>query len=343
MEDRIFVLLTVGTLLLLGLAVAFGLATLLLRWRHNRVARLWAGLEARWEPVIHRVLAGDSPPEALTRLVRPREALRFLDFLSRFARRLAGDEVRVLQEVARPFLPHLARGIRRRGAEARARAVQTLGVLGLPEHREVVREAVDDESALVSILAARALSRSGEPDSVALVLDRLDRYELWHPAFLSGLLSEGGLEGAPLLRAALADPSRSDASRTVVANALRDVGDPEAADTACRVLGDEAGPDLTVACLRLLAEMGASRHRGCVLPFVASPHFQVRSYALNALRTVGTGDDLPAFTAALEDGSPWVAMEAARGIRELGGTELLAGLAEGGGPRGELARQVLAE
>jgi HEAT repeat protein len=193
------------------------------------------------------------------------------------------------------------------------------------------------------MIAAQSLSGPDHPEFLGLVLDRLHRYQDWHPAFLAGLLADAGPDAGPMLQTALGDETRAGWSRAVVAQALLGLRDLASADTAGEVLGRSDDPELLVACLKLLVEVGESRHRVALLPMLNSPHFPVRSYALKALGAVGTGEDLPEFVEALKDESPWVALEAARGLRALGGSEILEKLALSGGPRSPLALQVMSE
>lgn len=342
-DDRLFLALALSVAALLVVAVALAVLALYLRWRNERVARLWAVLEARWEPLVLDVLVGERTPDEVQSAVHPKESLRFLDFLLRFVRRVAGAEVEILRGLAVPHLRHLAGEWREGSVERRARAVQTLGILGTEEYEPIVFEALDDPSPLVSIVAAQALAEPDHPQYVEQVLKRLDRYRDWHPAFLAGMLADAGAGAAPLLRAALADQERDAASRAVVAQALHQLRDPEAADVAAAVTAVSDDPDLLVACLRILAEVGESRHRGALLPLLDFSFFPVRSHALKALRAVGDRRDRPIFERALDDPSPWVALEGARGLRSVGAGEVLEALALGEGEQAALARQVIAE
>ena len=342
-DDGLFLVVVGSVAALLAVALGLMLLALFLRWRNERVARLWDALEARWEPLLLDVLVGERPGEDLQAAVQAGESLRFLDFLLRFVRRVAGTEVGLLRSLARPHLDRLARAWDEGSAERRARAVQTLGLLGMDGHEAVVVDALDDPSPLVSMVAARALATQGHPAHVAQVLERLVRYRDWHPAFLAGMLAEAGAGAAPLLRAALADRTADASSRAIVARALEQLRDPEAADVAAHVLLDTTDPDLAVACLQILAEVGGTRHRGVLLSLLDAPSFAVRSHSLKALRALGDPADQVAFQRALDDPSPWVALEGARGLRALGAGEVLEKLAVGVDDRAALARQVVAE
>ncbi|MBT8404438.1 MAG: HEAT repeat domain-containing protein [Gemmatimonadetes bacterium] len=342
-DDRIFAVLVATAAALLVMAVGLTLLALFLRWRNDRVAGIWAALEARWEPILLDVLVEERPPEELQAAVGPGDSLRFLAFLLRFVRRLTGSEVDVVRDLARPHLDWLAREWDRGSAERRARAVQTLGMLGFDGNELVFLAALDDPSPLVSIVAAQALAEPDHPHHVVEVLQRLDRYQDWHPAFLSGMLADAGSGVTPLLRDYLADEEHDAWSRAVAAKALEQLRDPEAADVAAAVLGTNADPDLLVACLRIVGAVGERRHRAVLLPLLDFPHFPVRSHALKALRAVGDDADESVFLRALDDPSPWVALEAARGLRALGAGEILEDLALGGDERALTVRQVIAE
>jgi HEAT repeat protein len=90
-------------------------------------------------------------------------------------------------------------------------------------------------------------------------------------------------------------------------------------------------------------ELGESRHRDSVIPLLDSPRFPVRSSALKALQAVGDSSDAPRFVQALEDESPWVVLEGARGLKALGALEPLRELSGGSGPRSAMAREVISE
>jgi HEAT repeat protein len=338
-----FLLLAYVVLALLAITVVFGVLTLLLRARSQRRARLWAQMEAKWDPVILDVLEGTSDPSDLLERVEHGEGLRFLDYLLSYLRRIRGDEVARLGHLARPFLPLLSERTRQGGVEHRARAVQVLGLLGLPEHAQVVREALDDPAPLVSMIAAQALAKSGLPEATELILERLHRYSDWHVSHLSRLLTEGGAEALPRLREVLGSGDRPAWVRSVVARGLADLRDPESADIAAGIVSSGESVDLVVACLRILAEVGEGRHRDALVPLLEAPDFPVRSHALKALRTVGSAQDLDRFLDALDDESPWVALEAARGLRDVGALEPLRKLAESATSRSSVASQVLSE
>jgi HEAT repeat protein len=342
LEDRIFILLALLLVGLLAIAAGFVLLTVLLRRRNLRETRSWKQLKEKWEPAILEILAEERSPEALAESIRPEDRSRFLELLSLYIRRIRGDEVETLKDLAEPLLPDLVER-RKRKAEDRARTVRTVGLLGMPRYRHFLEEALDDPSPLVALTAAESLLQPGQPESVGPVLKRFHRFTRWHPAPLARLLTGMGPDAAPFLRPVLIDSDYPVWVRAVVARALRSIRDVESADLAAEIIESDGEGDLLVECLRLLSEVGESRHREPLIPLVSSQAFPVRAQALRALSTVGKEEDLIFFREALNDPSPWVALEGGRGMAALGGEEELRTLAASDGPVGTVAREVLGE
>ena len=315
---------------------------MILRVRNHGRLRRWERLRAAWEPLLLEVLAGGEGAEALMAQVAPRERILFVEFLFGFAKRVRGRELNTLGELARPFLPLVAARTRHRKGGSRARSVQILGTLGLPEYEGHVAAALDDPSPVVAMVATQSLTRTGRVDLLGPVLARLDRFRTWRRPYLSGMLARMGSGAVPFLRSTLADPGQDSSVRSVAADALLELPDPSVAETAAQVAEEVRDPGLLLACLKLLAKVGTGVHRSAVLALVESSHFAVRSYALKALGALGGPEDLPVLEAGLNDPSPWVALEAARALRAMGSTGRLEALAILEGPRAALAREVLA-
>ncbi len=351
LSARVFVVLAAAVAFLLFLALVFALLALVLRILNDRRDRRWKALEERWEPRLLEILAeGEDGVDGAPRVevasvmeeVAPGERLLFAEYLFEFARRVRGRELDVLRELARLFLPQIAARTRRRRGEDRARAVQILGALGLPQYEKELLGSLEDPSPLVAMIAAQSLTRAGRVKVLEQILGRLDRFGSWRRTYLAGMLAQTGPEAIPLLRSTLADREQIPTVRSVAAEALLQLPDPAAAEVAARVVQEEDDESILVPCLRLLARAGTGAHRGPVLGLVSSRHFAVRSQALRALGTLGEADDLTILEEGLHDPSPWVALEAARSLRKLGGTETLRSLASTEGPRAAVAREILA-
>ena len=119
--------------------------------------------------------------------------------------------------------------------------------------------------------------------------------------------------------------------------------DPLAADVAARIVVTSQDRELLAATLRLLAGVGRPGHAAVIRARCGSPDFVIRAQALTALGMLSDEEDLPLLRRSMEDPSPWVALHAARGLREVGDREFLATLADSDDPRAVLAGQVLYE
>ncbi|HET9985991.1 MAG TPA: HEAT repeat domain-containing protein [Longimicrobiales bacterium] len=324
-------------------AVGFSVSALLLRLRNIKKAEFWRRLEDKWEAALPGVLAGTSPVEGMAKLVEPGEELYFVDFLYRHGRTMTRGQRAVLAKLAEPNLPVIAARMAKGDSERRARAVQTVAVLGFERHWQEIVAALDDESPLVVMTAARSLAREDGARFGGEVISRLHRFDDWSPKFLTSMLVSMGPGGAPVLRQSLANPVLLPRLRAVCAEALGQMRDLGSADTAAQVARSEADPDVLAACLRLLRRVGGRHHLPVIRQLGMSPDEGVRAQAIGALGRLGAAEDLERLREALSDTSPWVVIQAARGLRDRGEADWLWKLAAGTDPGSEAALQVLGE
>jgi HEAT repeat protein len=342
-EDRIFLLLIGSIAFVFCLAGMFATSAVVFRLRNIRMAARWERLERKWETEVIAVMAGEKDCPSLWRRVGRDEELSFIDFLVRFARRLEGEERRILSELARPYLPLVAANVRMGNTESRAEAAQALSILGLPEYAEHVVTAVHDPSPLVAMIAARSLAREKQVEYAQTIIDNIDRFGNWTTSFLSSMLASLGPEVAPTLRRAFVDPRQSPQVCTVLTESLRELHDLPAADLAAEKLASEEDREVLAACLRLLGEVGGPRHLPMIRPLVGAADFVVRAHAITVLGTLGSAADVPILRDAFLDSSTWVALRAAKALLQLGKAAVLIELAGAANDRALLARQVLAE
>jgi len=341
-DEWVFVTLVVLTGLALALALALAGYAFVLRRAHARDARRRREQEARWEPPLLDALADRTGLEALRARVSDDEIGAFLAYLLRFGRRVRGEEMKVLRELADPHLEEVVLPRLRSGeTEERVRAVRTLGVLGLPRFRREVASALRDRSPLVTAVAARALADPAYDEHTSEILENLESLEAWNRGLLADLLASIGPGAAPALRWTLADRSAHPWIRAVAARALGSLPDPEAADLAAEVLRSSDERELCIECIRLLRAVGRGEHHPLVRELATSEDFVLRSQAIGALEALGDEEDLPLLVGALEDDSPWVVIHASRALRAIGGEDVLARVATAGGPGSEVARQLV--
>ena len=340
-RDSVFVYLATVISILLVLSFLFAAYAVSLRVRNRGKARRRTRLEAVWQPAILDELAGGRPGALLAR-VQPRDRLFLLEFLMGYGRRLKGHEQAVVREIARPLLSSLLPVLAGDDPFRRAQAVQTVGILGLPEYSDRVVAALGDEADLVAMVAARALARHGSSENLVDVIGKLDRFENWSSSYLASLLVGFGPHVAPDLRRLLMDPGYSPRVRAAAA-ALLNLHDLGVVPCAVALLATETDVDLLVVLLRLIREMGRPEDLGTVRRLAAAGAHAVRGEALQALGALGGEEDLALLTKGLDDSSPWVALHAARALKQLGHPELLTELVGSDHPRALMARQVLQE
>jgi hypothetical protein len=337
------VLTTIGALTagFVLLCVGFTAAAALFRLRNSRVARRWTRIETQWEDRILQVMTGDRPAGDIVAELPPRDRRYFVGFLSRFIRRVRGQERRHLSDLAHPLLPIVRAELTSRSPEARAQAVDTLGLLSRPGETGDLVAALDDPSPFVAMVAARALTRERSPEHARVIVRHLHRFQAWRPSYLAAMLAAVGPEIGPALREALADARESPRVRAVAAAALARLNDPAAAEVAHRVLIQEHDPGLLAAVLRLLAKVGVAEHLPDIRAKLAAPEDAVRLAAVLALGVLGDADDVPRLTLALRDRSRWVAEHAARGLAAGAGREVLERIVGEAGPQALIAREIL--
>lgn len=342
-RDQALLVLIASIVALFALAISFAAYAVYLRLRTDARERRWQALAARWEEPVLAALLDPEASAAAHRAVDQPDRLRFVRFALEYSRRVRGEERATLKELAAPYLPLVAERVWSPRPEVRARAIQTLGELGLPRYAPEVVAALDDASPLVAMVAARALCTPEHPEYGRAVLRRMPRFEGWSRGFMASMLAGVGAEAAPALRDVLGDGAAAPASRAVAGEALRLLKDLESADVAARVAAEVDDPELLAVVLRLLALVGGPEHVAVVRARCGSTEVAVRAAAAGALGSLGAEEDHPRLLGALADESAWVAIQAARGLVAGGARLLLEELRDSDHPRALLAAQVLLE
>ena len=343
LKDQIFLVLTVTIAVSLILVIVFALFTVYLRFQNMRKAKRWQQLEQEWEPLVLDFLVGERTREDIRDHIKTEDRSYFLDFLLRFAQRLEGLEAAAIAGLAEPYLPTLAERMKSGDPPSRARAIRTLSILGLESYANQIKEALEDPSPLVAMIAARALARIERPEYAEAILGMLHRFVDWSRGFLVSLFTSMGPSVILPLRNALSDGQKSPQVRAVAADALQELYDLEAGDLASQILEDEYDRELRAACLRLLQTVGRPEHLPAIRKLAVSDDFVIRAHAFRALGTLGTEDDLATLQTGIADESPWAALQAARSLKQAGGEEILQNLAAVESPEGLMAKQVLTE
>lgn len=334
-------LLSIAIIVLMIVTAVFVLLTVYLRIRHFMTDKHVRHLEKTWRPALMDVLAGDQAPTHLWQRVAKYDGLFFMEFLLKYALRFKGQERKLLCQLAAPYLKQAEKVSHSWMPEQRAHAIQILSLLGLQSHAHVVIRGLSDRSPIVSMVAARALTKSGQVEYAQAVMAQLYRFDTWNIHFLSSMLAAVGAVIAPQLRQLFLDPQQPVLSRTVAADTLLKTHDLKAADDAVKVLAQEPHQELQAAALRLLGAVGRSEHITVIRQWCFARDFFIRAHAVSALGRLGSESEIPYLRKAFEDPSPWVAFHAATSLKKLSGTEILEQIIQSAHPRAMIAEQVL--
>lgn len=339
----IWVFAVLGTLngILLGTGVVFMQRTRKLHAQNQAKAYFWESLERSWEPLLDGYLVRRESKENVWNAIPAGRELYFVDYLLRRALQ-PGIHRESLQELAAPFLPALAGRLANRegDSEQRARAVQTLALLGQLESQPLLVRSLEDPSPLVSLMAALALSHQAASAYATRVLAQLPRLADWHLGLLISLLIRMGPDILPAVREYLEETDQPDA-QTVCLQVLARLKDPQALPLAVRLLAHSQDVNVQVAALNLLGQLGSEEHFPLIRSLYDSPHFAVRLAVIRALHSQQSTEDQQIFQKAFDDSSRWVALQAAQALKATGNQHVLHEMTFLRHPRANLASQVL--
>ncbi len=331
--DMILEWLAISIVLLLALAFVAAVAVFVLRLLHNLRHKREQELESVWESRIVELIVCcevDGVPDVtasklsdyrdeIVGMSRSRQR-SLLELIVRHAFVVTGEALHRLCLLAEPAIGAARELTGRRDPAMRALGVHVLGTLALSTHEEEVVRFLDNGVPIVAKTAARTLARSGEARFVRPILATAARLEHWALSEIVSVLQDIGPAARDDLRAVYADPGEPSQGRVICAETLRWLNDLAAADTATRILLTETDRDLLASSLRLLRRVGSAEHAPAIRRMCTSHDPVVRLNALAALATTGDdvdGEDEARMTVALTDPVSWVAIRAARGLREM--------------------------
>jgi len=342
-EEFSMQLIVITIFILFAFTIILAVTVLILRVKNMIKAYRFRKMESSWEKALIRAVMFGDEADSEEIIVKRRNRFFYVQYLYQFAQRLQGKELEKVQALAEPYLDVVVKGLKGNYPELRARNINILGTFGFPNYIDTMKEALRDKSPIVTMTAARALARPGYPEHCKVILPVLGMFDQWSMNFLSSMLAEMGSEACPDLREAMSNPENSMRVRISCAEALRSIGDLEAANIAVDLLALNEEAEFQAALLRLLKEVGVSRHRTVALALINSPHFIVRAHALSVLGQIGNKEDGELIQAGLEDESSWVVLHAARTLKKLHRNDLLEPASQSEHRMAPLVRQVLSE
>ena len=125
------VILSIVIAVLLAITLVFSVYALLLRVRNGQRERLTEMLKSRWEGPVLAAIVDPTRVDEVHEVVPEKYRLHFVNFILEYTRRVRGEERQTLRLLASPYLDLIVGRMKHRDAGRRARAVQTLGTLGL--------------------------------------------------------------------------------------------------------------------------------------------------------------------------------------------------------------------
>ena len=279
--------------------------------RERRVAALWNPLLAH---------CAERVPDALPRLQR-RDAESFLLLWCRAQESLRGEAQAHLREMARRLGVYAWTGglLHSRRVDRRLLAVVTLGHLRVHDHAPWLHTLISSARPIVSITAARALTRIDPKIGVPHLLAATARREELPLAAVGSILldCDPQLVGPTLAAAIRSALAKDDAEGTARLLRLHVAAPPETLrDAVLEVIATSLAPEALAAALAALRHPHDAEH---ARRLIGHAEWFVRVAAARALGRLGGQEDLARLAAALADPNWWVRYRAAQALCSMPG------------------------
>ncbi len=209
-------------------------------------------------------------------------------------------------------LPDKNRGMRR--------LAETLKKIGDPQAVPALIQALQDEDENVRWVAVWALTKIGAP-AVPVLIQALQDEKI-SVRWAAEALGEIGAPAVPALIQAL--PNKNRWVRRAAAEALGEIGDPQAVPALVQALRDE-DEDVRREAAWALGKIGASAVPALVQALQDEDRW-VRRAAAEALGKIGDPQAVPALIQTLQDKNIWVRRAAAEALGEIGDPQAMPAL-----------------
>ena len=290
------------------------------RRRNSARTRREDRIERQWLPIL--VADSADVPDALPPLDR-RDLIPFLTLWNQLQESFTGDITGRLNEIARRAgVDVKARQmLDRRSLPQRLLAVSTLGHLGDRLDHDSWNALVQltaDRDGLLSLAAARALTRIDAASAMPVILPHLSERDDWSRNYVLAMLTDLGAEvvSKPLTEAALRVPA-DRAQRLLQYFSVAQVAD--AAPVLRALIAQTSDVECLAACLKVFADVD---DLDTVREYLHHGSWQVRVQAVNVLGRLGAAHDYALLLPLLSDSEWWVRYRAAKALCSLPGIEL---------------------
>lgn len=289
----------------------------IVRFRNTVRSRRRARLESLWLPVL-AVEATETPAEIP--VLHRRDIRPFLILWNQLHESFVGDIKSHLNTVGRRIgIEGIAQQLlEKRSLSQRLLAVSTLGNLGDRDSWDALVRMTADPDGMLSLAAARALTRIDHTSALPVILPLAAKREDWSRNYVLGMLSDLGADvvSRPLTEAAMkVEPDH--AHRLVQYFTVAHVSD--VVPVVRTIIGRTRNVECLAACLRVFADVD---HLDTVREYLRHPAWQVRVQAVNVLSRLGSAPDYPSLLPLLSDPEWWVRYRAAKAICALPGVDM---------------------
>ncbi len=287
----------------------------------NRIRMLQQDrIERVWLPIL---VAETAEAQETLPAIPAGDMLPFLTLWNQLQESFTGDITGRLNEVARRVGAdrYARRTLDRRSLRGRLLAVSTLGHLrdrnDLESWNALVR-LTSDRDGLLSLAAARALTRIDAESALPVIMPKISEREDWSRNYVLAMLMDLGADvvSRPLTEAALQVPIER-AHRLVQYFSVAQVAD--AVPVVRAIISRSREVECLAACLRVFADVD---DLDTVREYLHHPSWQVRVQAVNVLARLGSGDDYAVLLPLLSDPEWWVRYRTAKALCSLPGIDL---------------------
>jgi hypothetical protein len=309
-------LLVVGAFVTAIYAVVVG-QLFIVRYRSGVEAERRAALEREWLPIL--VVESGPMDDALPSL-RRRDITSFLILWNQLQEAFVGEITERLNDVGRRVgIDAIARRrLTSRSLRQQLLAVSTLGHLRDRDAWPTLARMTASPDGLLSLVAARALTRIDAAEALPIILPLAARRDDWSRNYVLGMLVELGADvvSGPLTQAALR--MHPDQAHRLIR--YFSVAHPADAIPVVRAtIAKTTNVDCLSACLRVFADVDAL---DLVREYLHHPSWPVRVQAVNVLGRLGSLSDFARLQPLLSDREWWVRYRAAKAICALPGMEM---------------------
>lgn len=252
----------------------------------------------------------------------------FLDALIDMRAIVSGQEAKSLGtivntfDIARQQSRNLSHRIR---TDRRLRAAVALAELADENAAQILMDHLSDREQEVRIQCARGLARMRWTPAINAILGQFDGETPWvRSRFADTLVTFGDSATWPLLSYINVNHRLESTGVPTAVRALAAIADPESVRPLLRILDDANDPEVSIAIVETLGQIGTPMAFEPVEKAIRSEDWRLRAKAATALASIGDQTVVPSLAVCLEDENWWVRRNSASALARFpGGIDIL--------------------